>query len=145
MTSEISGGMKKRVGLARAIIRNPEIILYDEPTAGLDPPTARTICELAMKLRDLEGVSSIFVTHRIDDARQMASEFVTIDEMGELIERLLPAEVAHLDWNDCGNALLHDRELGSTKDFAQRDRDLHLAGQVGIVELIGVAEPLVRR
>ena len=46
--------------------------------------TARTICELAMKLRDLEGVSSIFVTHRIDDARQMSSEFVTINEMGEL-------------------------------------------------------------
>lgn len=84
MPNELSGGMRRRVGIARALVGSPKIILYDEPTAGLDPPTARTICELAMKLRDLEGVSSIFVTHRIDDARQMASEFVTINEMGEL-------------------------------------------------------------
>jgi phospholipid/cholesterol/gamma-HCH transport system ATP-binding protein len=84
MPNELSGGMRRRVGIARALVGSPKIILYDEPTAGLDPPTARTICELAMKLRDLEGVSSIFVTHRIDDARQMASEFVTIGETGEL-------------------------------------------------------------
>jgi phospholipid/cholesterol/gamma-HCH transport system ATP-binding protein len=84
MPNELSGGMRRRVGIARALVGSPKIILYDEPTAGLDPPTARTICELAMKLRDLEGVSSIFVTHRIEDARQMSSEFVTIDEMGEL-------------------------------------------------------------
>ncbi len=84
MPNELSGGMRRRVGIARALIGSPKIILYDEPTAGLDPPTARTICELAMKLRDLEGVSSIFVTHRIDDARQMASEFVTIGETGDI-------------------------------------------------------------
>ena len=84
MPDELSGGMRRRVGIARALVGSPKIILYDEPTAGLDPPTARTICELAMKLRDLEGVSSIFVTHRIEDARQMASEFVTISETGEI-------------------------------------------------------------
>ena len=84
LPNELSGGMRRRVGIARALVGSPKIILYDEPTAGLDPPTARTICELAMKLRDLEGVSSIFVTHRIEDARQMSSEFVTIDETGEL-------------------------------------------------------------
>jgi phospholipid/cholesterol/gamma-HCH transport system ATP-binding protein len=82
--NELSGGMRRRVGIARALVGSPKIILYDEPTAGLDPPTARTICELAMKLRDLEGVSSIFVTHRIDDARQMASEIATISEIGEI-------------------------------------------------------------
>jgi phospholipid/cholesterol/gamma-HCH transport system ATP-binding protein len=84
MPNELSGGMRRRVGIARALVGSPKIILYDEPTAGLDPPTARTICELAMKLRDLEGVSSIFVTHRIEDARQMASEFATISETGEI-------------------------------------------------------------
>jgi phospholipid/cholesterol/gamma-HCH transport system ATP-binding protein len=84
MPNELSGGMRRRVGIARALVGSPKIILYDEPTAGLDPPTARTICELAMKLRDLEGVSSIFVTHRIDDARQMSSEFVTIGETGDI-------------------------------------------------------------
>jgi phospholipid/cholesterol/gamma-HCH transport system ATP-binding protein len=84
MPSELSGGMRRRVGIARALVGKPKIILYDEPTAGLDPPTARTIIELAMKLRDLEGVSSIFVTHRIQDAQQLASEYVTINENGEL-------------------------------------------------------------
>src|SRR5688572_403419 len=84
MPSELSGGMRRRVGIARALVGKPKIILYDEPTAGLDPPTARTILELAMKLRDLEGVSSIFVTHRIQDAQQLASEYVTINERGEL-------------------------------------------------------------
>lgn len=84
MPNELSGGMRRRVGIARALVGSPKIILYDEPTAGLDPPTARTICELATKLRDLEGVSSIFVTHRIEDARQMSSEFVTIGETGEI-------------------------------------------------------------
>lgn len=87
MPSELSGGMRRRVGIARALVGKPKIILYDEPTAGLDPPTARTIVELAMKLRDLEGVSSIFVTHRIPDALQLASEYVTIDEKGEIAVR----------------------------------------------------------
>jgi len=87
MPSELSGGMRRRVGIARALVGKPKIILYDEPTAGLDPPTARTIIELAMKLRDLEGVSSIFVTHRIQDAQQLASEYVTIDEKGEIVVR----------------------------------------------------------
>jgi phospholipid/cholesterol/gamma-HCH transport system ATP-binding protein len=83
MPAELSGGMRRRVGIARALVGNPKLILYDEPTAGLDPPTARTILELAMKLRDLEGVSSIFVTHQIDDAKMMASSFYTINEKGE--------------------------------------------------------------
>jgi phospholipid/cholesterol/gamma-HCH transport system ATP-binding protein len=58
--------------------------LFDEPTAGLDPPTARTILELAIKLRDLEGVSSIFVTHRLEDIQQLSSNFATINERGEV-------------------------------------------------------------
>jgi len=82
--SELSGGMRRRVGIARALVGSPKLLLFDEPTAGLDPPTARTILELAMKLRDLEGVSSIFVTHRIDDIKLLASSFATIGEGGDV-------------------------------------------------------------
>jgi len=82
--AELSGGMRRRVGIARALVGSPKLILFDEPTAGLDPPTARTILELAMKLRDLEGVSSIFVTHRIEDIKLLASNFATINEGGEV-------------------------------------------------------------
>ncbi len=76
MPSDLSGGMRRRVALARALITKPRIILYDEPTAGLDPLTGRTIVEMILKLRDQEGVTSVFVTNRLTDAFTLASEQV---------------------------------------------------------------------
>lgn len=85
MPSELSGGMRRRVGIARALIGNPSIVMFDEPTAGLDPPTARTICELAIKLRDLQDVSSIFVTHEMNNLKYLSSEYATVNDKGEVI------------------------------------------------------------
>jgi phospholipid/cholesterol/gamma-HCH transport system ATP-binding protein len=68
MPSELSGGMRRRVSIARTIISQPSIMLYDSPTAGLDPVTAHNINVLILKLRDTQKVSSVVVTHRLQDA-----------------------------------------------------------------------------
>ena len=85
MPIELSGGMRRRVGIARALVGGPKIVMFDEPTAGLDPPTARTICELAIKLRDLEDVSSIFVTHEMNNVKYLTSEYAVVNDDGEIV------------------------------------------------------------
>ncbi|MBV9572639.1 MAG: ATP-binding cassette domain-containing protein [Acidobacteriales bacterium] len=73
--SELSGGMRRRVAIARAIITQPEILLYDSPTGGLDPVTSTTIVELIVKQRDVYKTSSLMVTHRLQDAFTMATHY----------------------------------------------------------------------
>lgn len=73
MPAELSGGMRRRVALARALATEPPVILYDSPTAGLDPVTAQTILTLIAKLRDTRQTSSLVVTHRLQDAFTLAS------------------------------------------------------------------------
>ena len=70
---ELSGGMRRRVSIARAIISNPDLILYDSPTGGLDPITSTTIIELVMKQRDVSHTTSLVVTHRLQDAFMLAT------------------------------------------------------------------------
>jgi len=76
--SQLSGGMRKRVSLARAISTNPEIVLYDEPTSGLDPVTSAMIDKLILSLRDEIGVTSIVVTHDLDSAFSIADRIAMI-------------------------------------------------------------------
>jgi phospholipid/cholesterol/gamma-HCH transport system ATP-binding protein len=72
MPSQLSGGQRRRVAVARALVARPQLMLYDEPTTGLDPITATTITDLIVKVRDLDGVSSILVTHQLRDAFNVA-------------------------------------------------------------------------
>jgi len=89
--SDLSGGMQKRVGLARAIVMSPEIILYDEPTSGLDPVTSRLIDELIENLRKELGVTSVVVTHDLHSALSIGTRIMMIDG-GKIVENAPPDE-----------------------------------------------------
>ena len=122
MPSELSGGMRRRVGIARALVGDPQIVMFDEPTAGLDPPTARTICELAIKLRDLEDVSSIFVTHEMKNIEYLSSEYATVNDEGEVVFELEGEKLCLINTEIImlrqGNIIFSgkDEELRATQD-----------------------------
>lgn len=77
--SELSGGMRRRVSIARAIITGPDLILYDSPTGGLDPITSTTIVELVVKQRDVSHTTSLLITHRLQDAFTLATHHFNIE------------------------------------------------------------------
>ncbi len=89
MPSELSGGQRRRVAIARAMAFKPRILLYDEATTGLDPITATTVDDEIIKLRDLEGVSSILVTHQLRDAFYVATHMAARDPDGRV--SIMPA------------------------------------------------------
>jgi phospholipid/cholesterol/gamma-HCH transport system ATP-binding protein len=89
MPSELSGGQRRRVAIARAMAFKPSIMLYDEATTGLDPITATTVDDEIIKLRDLEKVSSIVVTHQLRDAFYVATHMAVRDPSGDV--RIVPA------------------------------------------------------
>lgn len=73
LPSELSGGMRRRVSIARALVSKPGVVFYDSPTAGLDPVTSQTIITLVLRLRDLQGVTAMLATHRLQDAFSLAN------------------------------------------------------------------------
>jgi len=73
LPAELSGGMRRRVSIARALVNHPPIVLYDSPTAGLDPITAQTIITLILRLRDVYGVTALLATHRLQDGFALAN------------------------------------------------------------------------
>src|SRR5438067_13672135 len=90
--AELSGGMRKRVGLARAIIRDPKIVLYDEPTTGLDPLTTESVDEMIIHARERLSVTSVVISHDIGSAFHIADRIAVINE-GRIVEEGTPAEV----------------------------------------------------
>jgi phospholipid/cholesterol/gamma-HCH transport system ATP-binding protein len=90
--AELSGGMRKRVGLARAIVREPKIVLYDEPTTGLDPLTTESVDEMIINARERLGVTSVVISHDIGSAFHIADRIAVINE-GRIVEEGTPEEV----------------------------------------------------
>jgi phospholipid/cholesterol/gamma-HCH transport system ATP-binding protein len=80
MPSQISGGMQKRIGLARALALEPTVVMFDEPTAGLDPITAAEIAKLIVELRDRRHITCLVVTHDLHTARTIADRLIVLDQ-----------------------------------------------------------------
>ncbi len=116
--SQLSGGMRRRVAIARAIVSQPDLLLYDSPTGGLDPITSTTIIELVMKQRDVYGTSSLLVTHRLQDAFTLATHHFNKDknEMELLPEGVTDPSTSFLVLQD--GKLIFD---GPTKDLIHSD------------------------
>jgi phospholipid/cholesterol/gamma-HCH transport system ATP-binding protein len=94
--AELSGGMRKRVGLARALMLDPPIVVYDEPTSGLDPLTSRAVDDLIDDTRRRFGVTSIVITHDIASCFRIADQAILLDK-GRIVARGTPEDLAHGD------------------------------------------------
>src|SRR5918994_201931 len=124
MPSELSGGQRRRVAIARAMAAKPRILLYDEPTTGLDPITASTVDDEIMKLRDLENVSSILVTHQLRDAFRVATS-EAVRENGRI--RIVPADA---------------KKTEEAEFIMLKDGRIHFEGHAA--ELRGSTDPYLR-
>jgi phospholipid/cholesterol/gamma-HCH transport system ATP-binding protein len=125
---ELSGGMKRRVEIARALVGYPEVMLYDEPTEGLDPLTATQILDLIIRARDLYHISSLLVTKNVEDIPYLASRYAAKTETGELVIREATAPERAPQTRVI---LLHEGSIafeGSAAEFASSP--LHVVGRM---------------
>lgn len=125
--AELSGGMRRRVSIARALIDQPPIVYYDSPTAGLDPVTSQTIITLILRLRDLSGVTSLLATHRLQDAFGLAN-FVFEPQ----VDRVVPV------WEDSDG-----KHFAITKVLVIRDATIYFQGET--TELLKSEDPYLRK
>src|SRR3989338_4228978 len=131
MPDELSGGMKRRVGLARALITEPPVLLYDSPTAGLDPVTSQTILTLIIKLRDTRQASSLYVTQRLQDAFILANNVFDESTGG-----LKPARTD-------GGPALRSLGAGGTRFLLLREGSIHFEGTPE--EILSTRDPYLQR
>jgi len=126
MPSELSGGQRRRVAIARAMAAKPRILLYDEPTTGLDPITCLTVDEEIVKLRDLEGVSSVLVTHQLRDAFFVAEHAATRRNGDVTFEKA-------------------DREKGDQAEFIMlKDGRIHFEGNASELRRAAMSDPYMQ-
>ncbi len=120
--SELSGGQRRRVAIARAMAYKPRILLYDEPTTGLDPITSITIDEEIIKLRDLEGVSSIVVTHQLRDAFYVAEHSASRPKGQMQFDRASPAKCDEAEFIMLKDGRIHfEGNASELREVATRD------------------------
>jgi phospholipid/cholesterol/gamma-HCH transport system ATP-binding protein len=115
MPHELSGGMKKRVGLARAIAYQPEIMLYDEPSTGIDPIRADAINELVILLQRELGVTSVVITHDMVSASKVADRIAMLYE-GRIVALGTPSEIRDSD-NAVVQQFIHGRAEGPIRNW----------------------------
>ena len=129
LPSELSGGMRRRVSIARALINRPDIVLYDSPTAGLDPITSQTIISLIMRLRDVYGVTALMATHRLQDGFALAN--FCFDKETRHVVHINPAKGAK------------DGEKAPTRFMVYKDGRIYFNGDPQ--EMASTKDPYLRR
>jgi phospholipid/cholesterol/gamma-HCH transport system ATP-binding protein len=125
LPSELSGGMRRRVSIARALVNHPPIVLYDSPTAGLDPITSQTIITLILRLRDVYGVTSLLATHRLQDGFALAN--FRFDPKARRVSRESPS----------------DKQLAPTRFLVLRDGRVYFEGSPD--EILTSKDPYLQR
>ena len=128
--SELSGGMRRRVSIARALINRPDIVLYDSPTAGLDPVTSQTIISLIMRLRDVYGVTALMATHRLQDGFALAN--FGFDKQTKHVVHIDPAKAAR-----------DGQTAAPTRFIVYKDGRIYFNGDPQ--EMLSTKDPYLRR